>query len=252
MLSGDLGSLLLFAGVLHFLLLSEVFLEELLVVGGLLLGVLDRVEDVASGDLLAAELGLGDHALHLGGLVEGLVTVLAGDLVAFLVLLLVGPAHNVLGDIVLLVESVELLDSVSSLLSETVGALLAGDLDGLVLVLAFDLLLSLNNNAEGDDGKIGAGDAATDRLSLALTSTAGSVSSATLFEKDSGSSLDENSLLHGESLFVVSSGDSEDVALELFAHDLSVDFLAHALVKEGTNVFLLFNLDYTVTASTGV
>lgn len=162
LLSGDLGSLLLFAGVLHLLLLGEVFLEELLVVDSFLLRVLDVVDGGASGDLLPAELGLGDHALHLGGLVEGLVTVLAGDGLALLGLLLVGPANDVLGDVVLLVESVELADSVSPLLSETVSMVLAGDHDGLVLLLAFDLVLSLDNNAEGDDGKIGAGDAATD------------------------------------------------------------------------------------------
>jgi len=162
LLSGDLGSLLLFAGVLHFLLLGEVFLEELLVVDSLLLGVLDGVDSVAAGNLLSTELGLGDHTLNLGGLVEGLVTVLAGDAVAFLILLLVGPADDVLGDVVLLVESVEFADSVSPLLSETVSMVLAGDHDGLVLFLAFELVLSLDNNAEGDDGKIGAGDATTD------------------------------------------------------------------------------------------
>lgn len=252
MLSGDFGSLLRFAGVLDLLLLGVVFLEELLVVDSLLLGVLDVIDHGAAGDLLSAELGLGDHALHLGGLVEGLVTVLTEDGLTLLGGLLVGSANDVLGDIVLLVESVELDDSVSPLLSETVSMVGSGDDDGLVGLLAFELELSLDDNAEGDDGKIGSGDASTDGLSLALTRAAGLEGSATLFEKDAGSSLDENTLLHGESLFVVSSGDSEDVSLELFAHNLAVNLLAHALVKERTNVLLVFNLDNAVTASSGV
>jgi len=252
LLSGDFGSLLRFAGVLDLLLLGVVFLEELLVVDSLLLGVLDVIDHGAAGDLLSAELGLGDHALHLGGLVEGLVTVLTEDGLTLLGGLLVGSANDVLGDIVLLVESVELDDSVSPLLSETVSMVGSGDDDGLVGLLAFELELSLDDNAEGDDGKIGSGDASTDGLSLALTRAAGLEGSATLFEKDAGSSLDENTLLHGESLFVVSSGDSEDVSLELFAHNLAVNLLAHALVKERTNVLLVFNLDNAVTASSGV
>jgi len=236
LLSGDFGSLLRFAGVLDLLLLGVVFLEELLVVDSLLLGVLDVIDHGAAGDLLSAELGLGDHALHLGGLVEGLVTVLTEDGLTLLGGLLVGSANDVLGDIVLLVESVELDDSVSPLLSETVSMVGSGDDDGLVGLLAFELELSLDDNAEGDDGKIGSGDASTDGLSLALTRAAGLEGSATLFEKDAGSSLDENTLLHGESLFVVSSGDSEDVSLELFAHNLAVNLLAHALVKERTTI----------------
>jgi len=253
LLSGDFGSLLRFAGVLDLLLLGVVFLEELLVVDSLLLGVLDVIDHGAAGDLLSAELGLGDHALHLGGLVEGLVTVLTEDGLTLLGGLLVGSANDVLGDIVLLVESVELDDSVSPLLSETVSMVGSGDDDGLVGLLAFELELSLDDNAEGDDGKIGSGDASTDGLSLALTRAAGLEGSATLFEvMDAGSSLDENTLLHGESLFVVSSGDSEDVSLELFAHNLAVNLLAHALVKERTNVLLVFNLDNAVTASSGV
>jgi hypothetical protein len=179
LLSGDFGSLLRFAGVLDLLLLGVVFLEELLVVDSLLLGVLDVIDHGAAGDLLSAELGLGDHALHLGGLVEGLVTVLTEDGLTLLGGLLVGSANDVLGDIVLLVESVELDDSVSPLLSETVSMVGSGDDDGLVGLLAFELELSLDDNAEGDDGKIGSGDASTDGLSLALTRAAGLEGSAT-------------------------------------------------------------------------
>jgi hypothetical protein len=58
----------------------------------------------------------------------------------------------------------------------------------------------------------------------------------TLLEKDAGSSSDENTLLHGESLSVVSSSDSEDVAFIVVTHVLSVDLGAHAPVKEWATV----------------
>ena len=58
----------------------------------------------------------------------------------------------------------------SHLLLAHVGAFDIGD--------ASDLLLSLLDNAEGDDGKVWYADASSDGLSLALTSSAGSVGSS--------------------------------------------------------------------------
>ena len=53
-------------------------------------------------------------------------------------------------------------------------------------------------------------------------------------EQDTGSSVDEDSLLHLETLLVVTAGNSEDVALELFSHDIAFDLLTHSSVVEGT------------------
>lgn len=56
----------------------------------------------------------------------------------------------------------------------------------------------------------------------------------TLSEQDSDSAVDEDTLLHGEALLVVTAGDSESVALELVAEDLAVDIGAHPPVVEVT------------------
>lgn len=110
--------------------------------------------------MLAAEALLGDHALDLGGLVEGLVLALdlAGDHVL---------AHVVL----LLVEGEGLDDVVSPLSAETVGALNVGD--------AGNFLVALLDDAEEDGGEVGADDAAADGLAFALTSAGGDVAGLT-------------------------------------------------------------------------
>ena len=56
----------------------------------------------------------------------------------------------------------------------------------------------------------------------------------TISEKDAGSIVGEDSLLHLETLFVVASGDSEDVSFELLAEAFTIDFLTHSSVEERT------------------
>lgn len=56
----------------------------------------------------------------------------------------------------------------------------------------------------------------------------------TLLHEDSDSSVDEDALLHGEALLVVSSGDSESVTLELFSQNDSVHVRTHSSVVEVT------------------
>ena len=56
----------------------------------------------------------------------------------------------------------------------------------------------------------------------------------TLLEEDAGSAVDKDTLLHLETLFIVTSGNSEDVALESCTEDLAINFLAHSPVEEGT------------------
>jgi hypothetical protein len=148
---GSLGSGLLLLGVLG---------EELLVSFGGLLGGGPASLGLGLDGGLAAETGLGDHALNAGRLVEGLVTAL--DLTL----------DDVVADIVLLLVESEGLDDVSATLAaEAVGA---GDVGDTV-----DLLLALLDDAEEDGGEVGAGDAAADGLALTLTLAALDVAGAT-------------------------------------------------------------------------
>lgn len=56
----------------------------------------------------------------------------------------------------------------------------------------------------------------------------------TALHEDSDSAGNKDTLLHGESLLVVTSSDSEGVALELLTEDFSIDIRAHTAVVEVT------------------
>lgn len=147
-------------GSLLGLLLLGVLGKELFVFLNGSTGVLATVLGLVLDDGLAAETGLGDHALDSGGLVEGLVSTLDFT------------SNNVLADIVLLfVEGEGLDDVVASLGAELVGALNVGDTS--------DLLVATLDNSKEDSGEVGAEDATTDGLSLAFTSAGGLVAGST-------------------------------------------------------------------------
>ena len=53
-----------------------------------------------------------------------------------------------------------------------------------------------------------------------------------LGQKKPDTTVGENTLLHGETLLVVASGDTENIALELISKSVGFNFLAHALLIE--------------------
>jgi hypothetical protein len=55
-------------------------------------------------------------------------------------------------------------------------------------------------------------------------------------EENAGSVVSQDTLFHLEALLVVTSGNSEDVAFELFTHNFAIDFLAHSSVVEGAAI----------------
>ena len=56
----------------------------------------------------------------------------------------------------------------------------------------------------------------------------------TILHKNSNSAVDQDTLLHGETLLVVSTSDSESVSLKVSRENLSVDIGAHSSVVEVT------------------
>lgn len=222
--------LFLLLGSLGGLLLLDVGGEELLVLLGVLLGSLETVGSCLDDGSLAADSLLGDETLDLGGLVESLVSAL--DLTA----------NNVLADIILLLVKSEGLDNVvSALHAESVGALDVGHTS--------DLAVTLLGNAEEDRANVGSDDAATDGLAGAFTNAGGLVAGTTLLEEDAGSAVHKDTLLHLETLLVVTAGNSEDVALECLTQDFTVNFLTHSSVKEGTDALFIVNFKLFLATS---
>lgn len=197
------------------------------------LGGFDGFNLVTLEDSFSTESLFSDHTLDFGSLVEGLVSLLNFTV------------DNVSLDIIEFLVKVEVLDdSVSSLLSKSVGEFNIGE--------SSNFLISLGNNSEHDNGKVGSGDATSHGFSLTFTSSSGSESCSALSEKDSGSTVDQDTLFHWETLLVISSGDSEDVTFEVFSHEFSIDFLAHTAIIEGTNVFFFINFNFLISSCLGV
>lgn len=159
-----------------------------------------------------------DQALDLGSLVLGLLAFLDDQ----------WALDDVLANIVVLGQVEELPDLGSTLGSETAGNGAVGK--------AGNLGVTLLDDGQGQDGQVSVDDAAADGLALAFTGTALTVAGVTLAEKETDAAGGENSLLHGEALLVVASGDAENVTLPLLAEGEGVNLHTHTLLVEGTNL----------------
>lgn len=71
-------------------------------------------------------------------------------------------------------------------------------------------------------------------------------------KKKTNTSRVHNTLFHGETLLVVSTGDLEDVSSELGTDAVTRNFLTHTLLHENTEKTLIFNLNQLLSALGGV
>src|SRR3569833_385631 len=92
---------------------------------------------------------------------------------------------------------------------------------------AGDLLLALLDDGHGKAGDLSADDAATDGFPLALAGSSGSVARVAVGEEEANTSGEQDALLHGETLLVVSTSDAEDVSLPLIANAIGWDLGTH-------------------------
>jgi hypothetical protein len=142
--------------------------------------------------------------------------------------------------IVILGQAEELADLCGSLWAESLWVYNVGD--------AGNIVISLLDNGEGEDGEVHGDDAATNRLALALTGSARAVAGVSIGEEESDTSGMHNTLLHWETLLVVASSDLEDVSLELVANGVSWHFLAHSLLHEYSQLSVIFDLNELLRA----
>lgn len=154
-----------------------------------------------------------DQSLDLRGLEDGLLAIL-GDLAA----------DDVLADIISLLEVEELADLGRALGTQAAGLLRVGQ--------TLDLGLALLDDDEVEHGEIGGDDAAAGRLALALTALADAVAGHAIAEEQAHALSGQHSLLHGETLLVVSSRDLEHIALEVISKAVSRNLVRDTLVIE--------------------
>ena len=113
---------------------------------------------------------------------------------------------------------------------------------------AGNVVLTLLDDGQGEDRQVHTGDATTDRLSLSLTGSASAVAGVAVGEEESNTGGMQDTLLHGKTLLVVASSDAEDVSLELIAETVAGNLLGHALLHEGAELALIFDLDELLRA----
>ena len=113
---------------------------------------------------------------------------------------------DVLGNVVMLCQVEKLADLGGSLWSELAWKNRVGE--------SFNFSISLLDDDKRKGGHVGVNDASADGLSLALSTLTLTVAGLSFLQKKTDTSVGENSLLHWESLFVVSPSDSDDISLK--------------------------------------
>lgn len=230
-LSGDIGRLL---GGLS----GSPLFQELLVLILSLLGLQDSVSFFFLLDFLGSKSGVGDDSLDLGGFLSLLS---AGGLP--------GSSDGKLGnqDLSLILVILVVLDL--EVFSDLGGSLRSQSSWLLIVGKSFDFFVSLLGDGDSEDSDIRIDDASSDGLSLSLSGSSGSVAGVSLGHEDLGSSLGEDTLFHGESLFVVSSSNLEDISLVLISEAISWHFLSHSLVKEDGAFLIIIDFDDLLSSS---
>jgi len=107
---------------------------------------------------------------------------------------------------------------------------------------AGDVVVTLSDDTGGDDGQIVVDDATSDGFSLSLTISFAGVAGGTFFHEKSNSVSDENTLFHGETLFILTSGDPQNVSFEFIAQLIGGYFVGDSLVVEVLD--LVFIIDF--------
>jgi len=217
-------------GLAALLGLKVALLKEAGVVGSVLAGLVDLDGAFEVLTLLVVDPVGGDEALDFDGLVT--FDCLA-VLLLWLDLLFVGV--GILADIILLAQVEELPDLAGSLGTKTTGNVLVCNTG--------QLSISLLDDNQHEGRQIGTDDATTNGLPLALSITSGPETSVTLAQQEAHTSLDEDTLHHGETLFVISTSDFEDVAFEFITQRVSNHLLGNALVIENAQFLLIFYVD---------
>jgi len=153
-------------------------------------------------------------------------------------------SHDVLPDVVLLGEVEHFPD-----LGRPLGTEPLGQND---VCQPGNFFVALLDDDDGEDSNVGADNASADGFAAALTSATDAVARVTIGEEELHSVGQEDTLLHWETLLVISTGDAEDVAFPFVANRVGRNLLGHFLVVEDTVSFLIVEIEEFLGPSCGV
>jgi len=165
------------------------------------------------------------QSLDLRGLGVCLLSFFSGDL----------SLDNVFSHIISTVEVEERSQFTGTLWAKTTWSFLVGDI--------WDFFFSLLDNDEGKDGDIGIDNASSDGLSFTFTSSSWSVAAKTFFEEEFDTFVGKDTLFHWETLFVVTTRDSENISLEVFSEGISWNFVGDTFIVKWLYQLLIFDVN---------
>jgi len=229
---GDIGRGLLLEDIGRLLLglLGSPLVEELVILVNGLSGLEPSVLLFLLVYFLASESAVGDQSLDLGSLISLLS---AGG----------GPSSsdgNLLGE----GRGGSLLSSLDSEQLPQLGGSLGSQPSGLGVVgESLDLEVALLDDGHSQDSNIGVDNASSNTLPLSLSSPSGSIAGVSLAHEHLGTALGDDTLLHGESLLIVSSSDLEDVPSVLVSQVVSLDLLSDSLIEEDGAFLVVIDID---------
>jgi len=217
------------------LFLGNAFRQHGIELGLLLLLVFESAALKGVQVTAALETEGGDKSLNFGSLGVRLGTLLLrGDL----------SPDDILPHIILLRQVEELPDLRRPLGPEPLGEH--------VIRQPGDIALALLDDDQRQDGNVGADDTSTDRFALALSGAAGAVARVAVGEKEFDTVRQQDTLLHGETLLVVTAGDTEDITLPFVANRVGRDLLGNFLFVEDAVSLFIVDVDGLLGPSCGV
>jgi len=214
-----------------FLLLMTVLLETHLVFFPLFDVSLDLLQDRVLLPSFSLDRLVGNQPLDLGRL--GLLLLTLND-----------SAHHILPHIILLIQVEQLADVCLTLGPQSPRLHLIGE--------PRDVIVTLLHQVQVHHREVRAHDASSHALTLAFTGAFGAVAGLALLQQETHPGVAQDTLLHGETLFVISSCDLKDVALELVAKGVTLDLSRHTFVKEREDLVVVVYLDLLHAPREGV
>ena len=219
-------------GTAGFSLFGHSLRNNLLVRSGLLLGAKNTGELFRLAGTLALKHKRSDKTLDLGSLANR-NTLLVGECAV----------DNVLSDIVILCQVEELTDVIRTLGSKATWFVVIGK--------TWDCLFSKVGHDQVEDGNVLSNNASTNRLALALTSTTLSVGLLSLLTQQTDTSVGQDTLTHGETLLVITSGDTHGGTIVLFTQNSAVNLLSHTTLVQVLKLLFIISLNDLLHASGG-
>jgi len=210
--------------------------KKLLVVSSLGLCLRDAVCLNRSTVPLALQAKRGHKALDLGCLAVLLAVGLEFTAVGV----------HVLADVIVFTEVKQLTD-----LGCTLGTTHTGHFS---VSKAWQRIVTVLNNGQVQGGQVGADNATAARLATALTvaATIPLEAGGTPGHKEADTSGDEHTLLHGETLLVLTTVDLEDVALEILSKAITLNLSGQTLLEERAKLAFVIDLHLLLATRLGV